>query len=106
MIFRIPRKPSGFGLNILNIRILGRYTKYILHPKKLDGIFHWSTIIMRKHDLTYLNNKPYNIWWKVIAGPPPKKGGRSSPISALQDHDLIFDDYDLKIRKLTKELIN
>lgn len=54
---------------------------------------------MRKHDLTYLNNKPYTIWWKVIAGDP-------RTISVLQDHDLIFDDYDLKIRKLTKELIN
>ena len=48
--------------------------------------------------LDYLKNKPYNIWWKIYAGPPGYR------LNALQDHDLIFDDYDLKIRKIEKVL--
>lgn len=44
--------------------------------------------------LDYLKNEPYTIWWDIIAGPPGCK------LNALQDHDLIFDDYDLQIRKL------
>ena len=37
---------------------------------------------------------PKTIWWNVIAGP--------SNLSMLQDHDVIFDAYDLKIRKIEK----
>lgn len=44
-------------------------------------------------NLHYLYNKPKTIYWKVIA---PK----DYKLSVLEDHDLIFDDYDLKIRKL------
>lgn len=43
--------------------------------------------------LDYLYNKPTTIYWNVIA----PKGYR---LSVLEDHDLIYDDYDLKIRKL------
>lgn len=39
----------------------------------------------------YLLNKPKKINWKVIAGPE---------LSAIQQYDLVFDDYDLKIRGL------
>ena len=45
--------------------------------------------------LAYLANKPKTIWWKVIA----PEGARIPPI---QRYDLIYDDYDLKIRKLIK----
>ena len=44
-------------------------------------------------NLNYLMNKPTKIWWKVIA----PKGAK---LSQLQEYDLVFDDYDLKIRKL------
>jgi len=44
--------------------------------------------------LEYLNRKPKNINWKIIAGPPGSK------LSVLQDHDLIFDQKDLDIRRL------
>lgn len=43
----------------------------------------------------YLLNKPKTIWWKVVAGPPEYK------LDILQEYDLIFDEYDLKIRKLS-----
>ena len=53
---------------------------------------------MKKHvknyDLQYLENKPKKINYKIIAGPPGAK------LSSLQDHDLIYDAQDLKIRKL------
>jgi hypothetical protein len=45
-----------------------------------------------KYDLTYLLNKPTKIWWKVIAG--------ERKLSILEEYDLIFDDYDRRIRKL------
>lgn len=35
---------------------------------------------------------PKKIWWKVIAGP--------GKLSILQEYDLIFDQKDLRIRKL------
>jgi hypothetical protein len=35
---------------------------------------------------------PYNIYWKVIAG--------NRRLDVLEDHDLVFDEYDLKIRKI------
>jgi hypothetical protein len=41
--------------------------------------------------LEYLQNKPKYINWKVIAGPK---------LHFLQMYDVIFDDIDLKIRKL------
>lgn len=44
--------------------------------------------------LAYLAAKPKIINWKVIS----PVGVR---LSSLQDHDVVFDDYDLKIRKLT-----
>lgn len=47
-----------------------------------------------KYDKSYLELKPYKIWWNIIAGPPGYK------LDILQEYDLIFDDYDLKIRKL------
>jgi hypothetical protein len=43
--------------------------------------------------LAYLANKPKTIWWKVIA----PKNARLSPI---QRYDLIYDEKDLKIRRL------
>ena len=48
----------------------------------------------KKYDLGYLNGKKRTIYWKIIAGPPGAK------LSSLQNHDLILDDYDLKIRKM------
>lgn len=48
-------------------------------------------------NLNYLANKPKRLKWKVIAG-----DGYS--LDYYQSYDLIFDEYDLKIRKLdTKE---
>lgn len=55
---------------------------------------------MRKNDpkygnLSYLEkNTPYRIWWQVIA----PKGYKPN---VLQESDLIYDEYDLRIRKLT-----
>lgn len=43
--------------------------------------------------LRYLELKPKTIYWKVVA----PNGYRLNP---LQDHDLIYDDKDLKIRGL------
>lgn len=42
--------------------------------------------------LNYLFNKPKNINWVVIAG--------NRKLSVLEDHDVIFDQKDLDIRKL------
>lgn len=39
--------------------------------------------------LEYLNNKPKRIDYQIIAGPP---------VPPIQRYDLVFDDYDLKIR--------
>lgn len=48
----------------------------------------------KKYDLGYLNDEKHTIYWKIIAGPPGAK------LSVLQDHDVVFDDYDMKIRKI------
>ncbi len=48
-------------------------------------------IYKSKLDMNYLLNKPKKIGWKVIAG---------GKLSQIQRYDLIFDDYDLKIRQL------
>ncbi len=42
--------------------------------------------------LNYLNNKPKNINWVVIAG--------NRKLSVLEDHDVIFDQKDLDIRRI------
>lgn len=47
---------------------------------------------MQKHDLRYLQNKPKIIRWKVVAG--------NRQLSYYESYDLIFDKYDLQIRKL------
>lgn len=47
----------------------------------------------RHQNLAYLSLKPRIIYWKVIA----PKGVK---LSVLQDHDLIFDDKDLRIRRM------
>ena len=48
------------------------------------------------HKLAYLEkNKPKTIWWTVVA----PKGAK---LTVLQDHDVIFDDYDLKIRQINQ----
>jgi len=39
---------------------------------------------------------PRTIYWKIIAG--------NRKLTVLEDHDLIFDNYDLKIRKIDKIL--
>lgn len=43
--------------------------------------------------LAYLNEKPLTVYWQVVS---PK----GAHLTVLQDHDLIYDDYDCKIRKL------
>jgi len=35
---------------------------------------------------------PYTVYWKIVAG--------SRKLDVLEDHDIIFDEYDEKIRKL------
>lgn len=42
--------------------------------------------------LNYLNNKPKEIRWRVITG--------ERDLNFYESFDLIYDDYDLKIRKL------
>lgn len=39
--------------------------------------------------LDYLNNPPKRIDYHIIAGPP---------VHPIQRYDLVYDDYDLKIR--------
>lgn len=51
-------------------------------------------IALKHNNLDYLKLPPKTINYKIIAGPPGVK------LSSLQDHDIIFDKYDLKIRKL------
>lgn len=46
----------------------------------------------RKSDLDYLYNKPKVIAWRRIVGPE---------LDYCQMHDLVFDDYDYRIRQLT-----
>lgn len=51
----------------------------------------------RKTDpLAYLQNKPIRVYWKVVAG---------GELTYLQQSDLIFDEYDLKIRQLPLDLL-
>ena len=45
-----------------------------------------------KYDLKYLENKPKYINWKVVAG--------NRQLSFYEAYDVVFDDYDLKIRKI------
>ena len=45
-----------------------------------------------KYDLSYLENKPRWIKWKVVAG--------NRNLNRFEEVDIIYDDYDLKIRKL------
>ena len=42
--------------------------------------------------LGYLENKPKFIRWKVVAG--------SRELSFYESYDVVFDDYDLRIRKI------
>lgn len=53
-----------------------------------------AKIPLKHANLAYLQNKPKYLRWKVVAGPP------DYCLDYLQTYDLIFDDYDLKIRKL------
>lgn len=48
----------------------------------------------RHLNLDYLRNQPKTIYWRVIAG---------SGLSDIQSYDLVFDDYDLKIRQIEKK---
>lgn len=45
-----------------------------------------------RYDPNYLTNKPKVIRWQVIAG--------NRRLSPLESYDVVFDEYDLKIRKL------
>lgn len=49
---------------------------------------------MNKYDLNYLLNKPKTIKWEIIAG--------DRELSYYEAYDLVFDDYDLKLRGLKK----
>lgn len=51
-------------------------------------------IASKQKNLDYLQLPPKTINYRIVAGPP---GAR---LSSLQDHDVIFDKYDLKMRKL------
>lgn len=44
-------------------------------------------------NLDYLTNKPKRLKWKIVAG-------NEYGLDYYQTYDLIYDDYDLKIRKL------
>jgi len=48
---------------------------------------------LKSDNLDYLLNKPKTIYWEVIA---PKE----AKLTVLQDHDLVFDSRDYKIRQL------
>ena len=53
--------------------------------------------LMRKYipkGLSYLDRRPRRINWEVVAGNPY--------LSLTERYDLIYDDYDLKIRGLLK----
>ena len=43
----------------------------------------------RPKELDYLYLKPRRIWWKHIVGPK---------LTELQESDLVYDEYDFKIR--------
>jgi len=47
-------------------------------------------------DLNYLYNKPKVISWKRVAGPE---------LNYCQMHDLVYDEYDYKIRQLSYKQI-
>jgi hypothetical protein len=47
-----------------------------------------------KYDLKYLNKKPKRIFWEKIAG--------DRYLEPTERYDVVFDDYDLKIRGLIK----
>jgi len=51
-----------------------------------------------KYDYNYHKNPekgyPKTIWWKIVSGPPGER------LSILQEYDLVFDEYDYKIRKM------
>jgi len=49
----------------------------------------------KSSDVDYILDKPKRINWVVIAGPG---------LSPIQSYDLVFDDYDLKIRQI-KEIL-
>lgn len=49
-----------------------------------------------KYDLKYLYNTPKTIRWEIIAG--------DRELSYYEAYDLIFDDYDLKIRNVRKRI--
>lgn len=42
-------------------------------------------------NLDYLNEKPQRINWQIVAGPE---------VHSIQMHDVVYDDYDFKIRQL------
>lgn len=50
---------------------------------------------MNTKNLSYLNNSPKKVNWKIVAG-----SGRE--LSEYEKYDLIFDEHDLKIRRLGK----
>ena len=50
----------------------------------------------RNPDLQYLYNKPKIIVWKRVVGPE---------LDYCQMHDLVFDEYDYKIRQLSYKQI-
>ena len=46
----------------------------------------------RSPDLDYLYNKPKIIVWRVVVGPE---------LDYCQMHDIVYDEYDYKIRQLS-----
>lgn len=44
-----------------------------------------------KLELQYMYQRPIKIKWKVVAG---------GELSVCQDHDLVFDETDLRIRQI------
>ncbi len=50
-----------------------------------------KTSIKIPQNLDYLQNKPKRINWEIVVGPS---------LHPLQMYDLVFDDIDLKIRKI------
>lgn len=54
-----------------------------------------KTVNNKNYNYWKETEKPYpkTIWWDVVA---PK----DFVLSMLQDHDVVFDDYDMKIRQL------
>ena len=59
-----------------------------------------SQMVKKNEDYEYWKHPekgyPKTIWWNVLAGP--------NNLSMLQDHDIVFDAYDLKIRKIERVL--